>query len=399
MSIQSEITRITNKRDLSFNAVEAKGVTVPSNSTINDLPNLIASISTGVEAAFFQFEGTSSGSSYTLSKTESFSDIASAYNDGKIIYVTLEITSDNVITEKLTTCSLDVTDFELGDSSCNIMFFGPGTIFYLSYSNNSRGSWSLSSNNINLVTSVNGQTGAVSLAIPSVPSDIGAGTYSKPSGGIPKTDLAVAVQSSLDRADSALQVVDAQDVINLDQYIEGYGYYIKPQGGIPASDIANGVIPSVASDVGAIAVPNSASTNDVLTYINGAWGAASAPSNIFWATYSSSISSQIDTAYQAGKYCVVKMDTGVDLPLLWRYSSTYHVFSMAYNHYVYTAICNNGTWSKTTVDLAMASTVPSTASDIGAIAAPASASINDFLCWNGSAWAATAVPQASGVSF
>ena len=36
----------------------------------------------------------------------------------------------------------------------------------------------------------------------------GKGTYSKPSGGIPKTDLATAVQSSLGKADSALQASD-----------------------------------------------------------------------------------------------------------------------------------------------------------------------------------------------
>ena len=41
MSIQSEITRITNKRDLSFIAVESKGVTVPTGATIDDLPGLI----------------------------------------------------------------------------------------------------------------------------------------------------------------------------------------------------------------------------------------------------------------------------------------------------------------------------------------------------------------------
>lgn len=37
--------------------------------------------------------------------------------------------------------------------------------------------------------------------------NIGAGTYTKPSDGIPKTDLAAAVQSSLEKADSALQSV------------------------------------------------------------------------------------------------------------------------------------------------------------------------------------------------
>ena len=36
-------------------------------------------------------------------------------------------------------------------------------------------------------------------------SNIGAGTYSKPSGGIPKNDLAEAVQTSLGKADTAIQ--------------------------------------------------------------------------------------------------------------------------------------------------------------------------------------------------
>lgn len=67
------------------------------------------------------------------------------------------------------------------------------------------------------VQSVNGKTGAVVLSA----SDVGAGTYSKPSGGIPKTDLASAVQTSLGKADSALQSVPstyrtaaAQDTID-----------------------------------------------------------------------------------------------------------------------------------------------------------------------------------------
>ena len=49
------------------------------------------------------------------------------------------------------------------------------------------------------VTSVNTKTGAVVLDA----SDVGA--YTKPSGGIPKTDLTAAVQASLDKADTALQ--------------------------------------------------------------------------------------------------------------------------------------------------------------------------------------------------
>lgn len=46
------------------------------------------------------------------------------------------------------------------------------------------------------------------------------GTYSKPSGGIPKTDMASAVQTSLGKADTAYQ---------------------KPSGGIPKTDLATEV--------------------------------------------------------------------------------------------------------------------------------------------------------------
>ena len=46
MSISSEITRITNKRNQSLTAVGNKGVIVPSGSTIDDLPGLINQILT-----------------------------------------------------------------------------------------------------------------------------------------------------------------------------------------------------------------------------------------------------------------------------------------------------------------------------------------------------------------
>ena len=74
-------------------------------------------------------------------------------------------------------------------------------------------------------------------------SDLSLGTYSKPSGGIPASDMASAVQTSLGKADSAYQ---------------------KPSGGIPASDLASGVIPTVPSaataapaDLGTAAVGSS----------------------------------------------------------------------------------------------------------------------------------------------
>lgn len=47
MSIQSEINRIINFRDLSFEAVRDKGVSVPSDAIIDDLPDYIAAITGG----------------------------------------------------------------------------------------------------------------------------------------------------------------------------------------------------------------------------------------------------------------------------------------------------------------------------------------------------------------
>lgn len=47
MSIQSEITRIINYRDLSFEACREKGVEVPQDAIIDDLPGYIALISSG----------------------------------------------------------------------------------------------------------------------------------------------------------------------------------------------------------------------------------------------------------------------------------------------------------------------------------------------------------------
>lgn len=47
MSIQSEITRISENVSDSLDAVAEKGVTVPLGSTSDDLPDLIRSIQTG----------------------------------------------------------------------------------------------------------------------------------------------------------------------------------------------------------------------------------------------------------------------------------------------------------------------------------------------------------------
>lgn len=101
------------------------------------------------------------------------------------------------------------------------------------------------------VISVNGKTGAVSLTA----ADVGAGTYSKPSGGIPKTDLASAVQTSLGKADTALQS------------------YTETDPTVPNWAKASAKPSYSASEVGAIAAPASPATGAFLVWNGSSWTA------------------------------------------------------------------------------------------------------------------------------
>ena len=121
------------------------------------------------------------------------------------------------------------------------------------------------------------------------------GTYSKPGGGIPKTDLASAVQTSLGKADTALQSAPVTSVngqtgaVTLtipsavtESTVAGWGFtkntgtYSKPSGGIPASDLAAGVIPTVPTNVSAFTNDAGYITNaSVVTIYSG----SSAPSS------------------------------------------------------------------------------------------------------------------------
>lgn len=82
--------------------------------------------------------------------------------------------------------------------------------------------------------------------------DISVGTYSKPSGGIPASDLASAVQTSLGKADTALQSYTETDPVFTASAAHGIsstdisnwnakGTYSKPSGGIPSTDLATAV--------------------------------------------------------------------------------------------------------------------------------------------------------------
>ena len=100
MSISSEITRITNKRDASFAKVALKGVIVPSGSTIDDLPDLIDSISIDP----------------TYSITKNLTSVTSSCDDTKVIqgnsfFTELTPASGYVISSiTVTMGGVDITD-------------------------------------------------------------------------------------------------------------------------------------------------------------------------------------------------------------------------------------------------------------------------------------------------
>lgn len=72
--------------------------------------------------------------------------------------------------------------------------------------------------------------------------NIGAGTYTKPANGVPKTDLASDVQTSLDKADKAVRY-DVQSLTDGQkaQARGNIGAYAKPLLGIPESDLSYAV--------------------------------------------------------------------------------------------------------------------------------------------------------------
>ena len=100
-----------------------------------------------------------------------------------------------------------------------------------------------------------------------MPSAADIGAYELPSGGIPSTDLSAAVQTSLGKADTAIQEHQSladyrkatdQDAIDEAQNTAIAAKYSKPSDGIPASDLVSG-----------ITIPSGGSTGQVLKKTSG----------------------------------------------------------------------------------------------------------------------------------
>lgn len=90
------------------------------------------------------------------------------------------------------------------------------------------------------------------------------GTYSKPSGGIPKTDLASAVQTSLGKADTALQSVPAGYAT--ETWVTNKGYQTAAQ------------VQTAISSVRQLPAVSAGDNGKFLRVVSGAWAAATVPS-------------------------------------------------------------------------------------------------------------------------
>lgn len=135
------------------------------------------------------------------------------------------------------------------------------------------------------VSSVNGKTGNVTLTaadVGALPDDTpipaavteqtvsgwgftkNTGTYSKPSGGIPKSDLAQGVQTSLEKADSALQAVPSGYAT--ETWVTNKGYQTAAQ------------VQTAISDVRQLPVVSESDNGKFLRVVSGAWAAVTVPS-------------------------------------------------------------------------------------------------------------------------
>ena len=153
--------------------------------------------------------------------------------------------------------------------------------------------------------------------------------------------------------------------------------------------------------------------------------------DVYWATYGTTTSAQIEAAYQAGQLCGVEYNNRIYF-LEYRTSATKHGFRVvdvvSQAGTIFSINCTSDVWSTSTLTLANSSDIPSaatatpadlgtaavgtstkyakedhvhnkpsySAADVGAIAAPSSPTSGQYLQWNGSAWVAASLPVYNG---
>lgn len=89
--------------------------------------------------------------------------------------------------------------------------------------------------------------------------------------------------------------------------------------------------------------PNNYS-QDIFSYADNAANTAAAAVSVYWATYGTTTNAQIVTANAAGRIVAMKYNNLVYV-MDYTNSATYHEFVSVRDDTVYTAFCNNNTWS------------------------------------------------------
>lgn len=174
------------------------------------------------------------------------------------------------------------------------------------------------------------------------------GTYSKPSGGIPKTDLASVVQESLNKADTALQSFTETDPT------------------VPSWAKAPSKPTYTATEVGAVAIAQGVAKSGKFLVVGsdgnvttGEGGGGS--SDIFIATYGTTTGQEMYDAYYAGKVIVAKKNDKYALLSLLVGASNIQFYRPNYDEYedaeensieypvVERWVCQGSTWRTYTI--------------------------------------------------
>lgn len=272
------------------------------------------------------------------------------------------------------------------------------------------------------------------------------GFYTKPSDGIPKSDLVSAVQTSLGKADTALQ--SETDPV----------FTASAAHGITSSDIGawnaksdfsgsyndledKPTIPSTAAEVGAVPTSRTVNGKALSSDISLTAADVGAMDGMTILSYGHSTWADFEEAYSGKKvvYCrassgsnpasgsqtrlafmayVNSAETPTEVEFQYYRSVSSHSASQQGDQvYVYKLNKTNG-WSVTvreaytkivagtnmgtsynsgTLTLNFTGTIPSTAADVGAIAAPSSPATGSFLVYNGTEWVAQTLSALQGV--
>ena len=243
--------------------------------------------------------------------------------------------------------------------------------------------------------------------------------YQKPSGGIPKTDLASAVQTSLDKADTALQTAPVTsvngetgdvvlDIPNIDP--DAKTSDMTQSVGVDSS----GKLWTAPGGGGSVTVDDAlsdSSTNPVQNKVVKAAVDAkyTKPSSgipasdlaagvipdaeVFWATYGTTTTAEIFAAYNAHKIIICKFN-GRFYQLVHVTGQSQFEFSYAYENYIHNLVAyGTNSWTDNSYQLATQGAVDAK------ITAPSSPATGAFLVWSGSAWTAQTLATWQGGNY